>query len=208
MTRELVIRTAEADEMAAVAQIHFESLPNDFLPSLGLTFLKSAYYPAASASPFAANLVAVEAKRVVGFVTIAHDSGRFSHDILRREWPRIMWYALRAAARDPRHVFLSAQVLSSVLLSRPDPVKGEIVLIAVDVQCRGKGIGKELVRASLAHLARHNVDTCRTKTLADNAGVIRMYEQIGWHVRNHFHLIGRDYVTIVSPPFDISIQGR
>jgi ribosomal protein S18 acetylase RimI-like enzyme len=194
----IVVRKAAPDEIAAVAKIHFEALPDDFLPSLGLDFLESVYYPAAFTSSCGANLVAVAVSRPIGFVTIAHDTRGFSRDVLKRTWLPTARYALRAASRDPRHLIASAQVLRSAV-SWADPVAGEIVLIAVDRAFRGMGAGKALVGASMAYLAEHHVDRCRTKTLARNSGVIEMYGGLGWHVRDRFHLIGKEYVTIVSP---------
>lgn len=195
----ITVRPATAAEIPAIARIHGEALPEDFLPSLGLDFLERVHYPAAFTSAYGTNLVAVAGGRPVGFVTIAHDAGLFSRDIMRRGVWQIARYALRAAARDPRHLRLSAEVLWSALNGKADPVKGEIFLIAVDREWRGRGVGQALVRESLAYLARHQVDRCRTKTLAANAGVIGMYDRLGWSVRERFSLIGRDYVTIVSP---------
>ena len=197
---EIQVRPAVAAEIAAVARIHAEALPEDFLPSLGLDYLERVHYPAAFTSAHGANLVAVSGSTPVGFVTIAHDAGLFSADVLRRGVFQIAWYAIRAALRDPRHLKKSVEVLWSMLHGAPDPVKGEIFLIAVDSAWRGRGVGQALVRASVAYLAQHHVDRCRTKTLAANTGVIAMYDHLGWSVRDRFSLIGRDYVTIVSPP--------
>ena len=194
------IRRAVAAESGALARIHFDALPDDFMPSLGADFLKRVHYPATFESSFGANLVAVANAELIGFVTIAHDAGRFSGDVIRRGLWSIAAYALRAALRNPLHLRVSAEVLWSVITGKPDPVKGEIFLIAVDRSWRGKGVGQALVRASLDYLASHQVDRCRTKTLAANAGVIGMYERLGWSIRERFSLIGREYVTIVSPP--------
>jgi ribosomal protein S18 acetylase RimI-like enzyme len=109
-------------------------------------------------------------------------------------------YAFRATFRDPRHLSKSLEVFWSVAASKPDPAKGEIVFIAVDQAHRGQGVGKKLVVAALDYLRQKGVQFCRTKTLAQNIGVIKMYERMGWHVRDRFRLIGREYVTIVSPP--------
>jgi len=196
------VRVAAPDEIGAVARIHFDSLPHDFLPSLGLDFLERVHYPAAFSSAFGANLVAVSAACPVGFVTIAHDAGRFSRDVIRRRMWDIGRYVARAAWRNPRHLRLSAEVVWSIISGRPDPVRGEIFLIAVRQPWRGKGVGQALVRASLAYLAEHQVPLCRTKTLAANTGAIAMYQRLGWSVRDRFALIGREYVTIVSPAID------
>jgi GNAT superfamily N-acetyltransferase len=194
------IEKATPEQIPRLAEIHADALPDDFLPSLGLDFLERVHYPAALMSAFGANLVAVCGPRPVGFVTIAHDANQFSRDVIRRAMWKIIRYAARAAWRDPRHVRMSADVLRSVLSGRPDTVRGEIFLIAVDREWRGRGVGQALVHASVQYLERHHVERCRTKTLAANVGVIGMYEHLGWSVRDHFTLIGRDYVTIISPP--------
>lgn len=200
MSKDVVIQTAQPDHLPVVAAIHHSSLPDDFLPSLGLDFLQRVYYPAAFQSQNGATLVALDGGQPVGFVTIAHDSARFTREILRTRLPVLATYALRAALRDPRHLRKSLEVFWSVLASKPDPIKGEIVFIAVDQTCRGQGIGKELVVAALDYLCQKGVRFCRTKTLAQNIGVVKMYEGMGWHIRDRFRLIGREYVTIVSPP--------
>lgn len=201
-----MIRVAQLEHLAAVAAIHVHALPDDFLPSLGLDFLQRVYYPAAFRSPHAATLIAMVNGSPVGFVTIAHDSDRFTRDILRGRLFQLAAYALRAALRDPRHVRKSLEVLWSTLSSKPDPVKGEIVFIAVSQTQRGQGVGKKLVVAALDYLCRKEVRFCRTKTLAQNVGVIKMYEKMDWHVRDHRRLIGHEYVTIVSPPTDQGLE--
>ena len=88
----------------------------------------------------------------------------------------------------------------SVVTAANDPLPGEIVFIAVDPAHHGRGVGPALVGAALAYLKSRGLDACRTKTLAANRRVIRMYERLGWNVRDRFRAIGRDYVTLVSPP--------
>ncbi len=69
-------------------------------------------------------------------MTIAHETDQFSYDVLRKQWFMIACYALRAALRNPLHVFKSFEVLWSVLFSKPDPIQGEIVFIAVKQEFR------------------------------------------------------------------------
>jgi ribosomal protein S18 acetylase RimI-like enzyme len=182
-----------------LARLHRDALPADFLPSLGADFLEQVYYPATFRSAHGANLVALADGRPAGFVTIAHDSPAFTRDVVNTNLPALAFYAARAALRRPAHMKLSVEVGWSALFGRPDSLPGEIVLIAVDAAHRGRGIGKALVAGALDYLRAHGVDRCRTKTLAVNASVIAMYEGIGWQVQDRFRLIGRDYVTIVSP---------
>jgi ribosomal protein S18 acetylase RimI-like enzyme len=195
----LTIEQATARDASALAAVHAEALPDDFLPSLGLEFLERVYYPATCESPHGAHLVARTGQRTIGFVTIAHKTSAFTGDVLRGRLLQLARCALAAASRRPAHLLTSAEVLWSVITARPDPIEGEIVLIAVSADARRRGVGKALVRAALDYLRRHGVAQCRTKTLAANASVIAMYDGLGWRVRDRFRLIGRDYVTIVSP---------
>jgi len=195
----LTIDRATTRDIAALAALHTGSLPDDFLRSLGLGFLERVYYPATIESPHGALLVARAGQRTIGFVTIAHKTSAFAGHMLRGHLLELAGCALAAAARRPAHLLLSAEVLWSVIMAPPDPIEGEIVLIAVSADARGRGVGKALVREALEYLRRHSVPQCRTKTLAANASVIAMYHGLGWHVRDRFRLIGRDYVTIVSP---------
>lgn len=185
-------------ELNQVSEIHIRALPDDFLPSLGLDFLQKVYYPAAMKSSSAATLAARREARVVGFVTIAWDSPQFTRDVLGGRYLLLGWYALRALFVRPVVFLRSFEVLWSALFSRPDPVKAEIVFIAVSPEYQNQGIGAGLVSAAVEFLKVHRETVCRTKTLASNRGVIRMYEKMGWHVRDSFRLIGRSYVTLVS----------
>lgn len=183
----------------ALAALHAAALPDDFLPSLGAAFLERVYYPATFESPHGVHLVARAGQQAIGFVTIAHKTSAFTGDVLRGRFLQLARCAVVAASRRPAHLLQSAEVLWSVIAARPDPIEGEIVLVAVSADARGRGVGKALVHEALGHLRSHGVAQCRTKTLAANAQVIAMYESLGWHVRDRLRLIGRDYVTIVSP---------
>jgi ribosomal protein S18 acetylase RimI-like enzyme len=191
---------AGSAHIPALARIHYNALHEDYLPSLGLDYLDRVYYPAALDSEHAVTVIALVGGKPVGFSTIAHNSGRFTSDVTAGRYPTLARYALRAALRSPNHLLKSVQVAWSSLHSKPDPVPAEIVFIAVDAEYQGRGIGKELVLQSLAYVKQQGMSYCRTKTLAENAHVIRMYTRMGWHVREHFRLIGKEYVTIVSGP--------
>lgn len=193
------ISLAAPEQAERIAVLHAESLPDDFLPSLGRDFLARQYYPAALASRNAATFVACSGDEVVGFVTVASDSGAFSGDVLRGRLLSIAGHAFRRAVLQPGHLLLSAQVLLATLCPRPSPCPGEIVFIAVAAGQRGHGLGRRLIQAAMDHLACCGVARCRTKTLARNGNVIRLYDSLGWEVVDRFRLIGRDYVVLLSP---------
>jgi len=198
-TRSWRIEPARRSQIARLAQLHHDALPNDFLPSLGQDFLESVYYPAALNSAHGITLVATVADAPVGFVTVAHDADRFMGGVIRQACISTSYYIARGIVRRPR-MFVEVLGLTRTMAGPPDEVRGEIAFIAVDASQRGGGIGTALVRSALDYLAERQVSRCRTKTLAANAGVIDMYRRLGWNVRDRFWLIGHEYATVVSPP--------
>lgn len=193
----MIIDRSTQSDVVRLAEIHHIALPDDFLPSLGRDFLERIYYPAAMRSARAVTLTARDQGQVVGFVTIAHDSAQYTRDVISKSWIALGLYALRAAILHPSSIWKSMEVLQAALFSKPDPIQSEIVFIAVDPVCQGQGIGTRMVRSALEYLAQMSIYQCRTKTLARNEKVIRMYERLGWHVRDQFSLLGNQYVTIV-----------
>jgi len=196
--RDIVIRAAGHNDIPTLARIHYQSMPDDFLPSLGQDFLEKEYYPSGLLSESASTLVSEHNGHIAGFVTIAHDSDQYTRDILRGHYVAIAGYALRAALRNPFRILHSAEILYAALFLPVDVVKAEIVYIAVDESQRRQGIGKKLVGAALAYLEENGISVCRTKTLASNLDVIAMYDKLGWCIRDQFRLIGRVYVTLVN----------
>jgi mycothiol synthase len=61
-----------------------------------------------------------------------------------------------------------------------DPPLGEIYVVAVDPGFRGLGLGRALVLAGLDHLARQGLSTGMLYVDSDNAGALRLYEDLGF----------------------------
>jgi len=195
----MVVRAVRFDDIPTLARIHHQALSDDFLPSLGRDYLENVYYPASLLSDNASTFGFEKQGRVVGFVTIAQDSNFYTRDVLNGRYIKTAFCALRAAFKNPFHLLRSAEVLHEALFSSADPIKAEIVYIAVDENHRRCGLGKMLVTAALVYLDQKGISTCRTKTLASNSGVISMYERLGWGIRNYTRLLGRQYVILVTP---------
>jgi len=61
-----------------------------------------------------------------------------------------------------------------------DAATGRISLLAVDPWLRGRGIGRSLVTAAVAHVARLGADTVAVATQATNVAALRLYERAGF----------------------------
>ena len=195
------VRIIEAREehVPSLARVHYTSLPEDYLPSLGLRFLRDVYYPAAVRAPQAKTLVAVRDTELLGFVTVAQSSTKFSQDVTAGRMGALAYYALRRALRNPLHLWKSFRVFQAGLTDQADPVPAEIVFIAVSPEARRQKIATTLVDAGMEYLRAQQINACRTKTLVSNLHVIRLYEKKGWQIRETFRFLGSHYVTLVSP---------
>ncbi len=76
-----------------------------------------------------------------------------------------------------------------------EPPLGEIYVVAVDPGFRGLGLGRDLVLAGLDHLTRRGLETAMLYVDADNAGALRLYDDLGF-TTDH---IDRAYVGDVAP---------
>ena len=193
-----VIRVAQSTDLEDVALIHHSSLPDGFLPQLGLDFLRKVYYPATVRSTHAATLVAVLDGRVIGFVTIALDSPSFSRDILWRIITRLPFYVLRRILVQPSFLIKCWQIFRATSLEKPFEIRSEIFYIAVEDIFRGRGLGKKLIYAALNFLREKGVQEVWIKTLSENTTWISMFEGMGWQINKRFKLIDEEYVAIVG----------
>lgn len=72
------------------------------------------------------------------------------------------------------------------------PSLGEIHIIAVDPAAAGRGIGRGLVVAGLAHLAAQGLETAMLYTEADNQPARALYESLGFDVHHTVTVFERD----------------
>ena len=64
--------------------------------------------------------------------------------------------------------------------------KGQISLVGVSPQSRGKGIAKNLIKASLKKFKAWKLDEIIVETQMDNISAIRLYQDCGFKVVNSF----------------------
>jgi len=196
MAKRVLINLASENNLIDLAHLHYEALPGDFLPSLGVKYLERMYYPSALRSEHAKTFVISDKNKLMGFVTIAHNSARYTKEVLRDRWMSTVVYAAKIILRNPSFLLKCVEVIVTAAFSKPDMIESEIVYIAVSKEYRRKGTGTKLVVKAMEYLAEKGLSSCRTKTLAENTNVIRMYQNLGWYIQDQFRFIGKEYVTI------------
>lgn len=161
---------------AELAALHLAAMPDDLLPSLGLSLLARHFWPRLLASPYGDTWVLLDAeRRLAGFCVMA----------CQRLPLRLSFYAdagfcvamlARLLAR-PRILLQSLAVLAAPLrLQRPiSQVPAELVLLAVRADSRGRGVGQALLQHALHELGPL---ACLVKTASADAR--RFYQRAGF----------------------------
>lgn len=180
----------------AVSQIHMCSLPNDFLPGLGMIFLQDVFYPAVLKSPHARTFVALEEDQPVGFVVTTRNSAAFFRTVIKGQ----LWGFLKTGLHSSLTSFSSLrnnlQVLLSVFKKEPNQDFGEIYEIAIQADRQGRGIGRQLVAESIVYLQSAGAAGIKIKTLRSNQAWIAFFQKNGWELTQETTLIGRQYVIL------------
>ena len=202
MKNNLKISPLKARWVEDIAKIHFDSLPNDFLPMLGLNFLINIFYPAALSSASGKVFIALnEFDEPVGFVLVTLKSSEFLKSILKNRFWGFLKIGIWSSFNSLESFKNNFQIIISGLSSKNTPDLGEIYIIVVKNSFRGKGIGKLLVKKSIEFLKENNISGIRIKTLASKIEWIDYFYKEGWELENYFHLIGNKYICL-SYKFD------
>ena len=90
------------------------------------------------------------------------------------------------AAESPKGEIVGA------VLAGCDGRRGFLYHCAVAREKRGRGIGRELVKQSLAALAKRGMRKCHIFVLADNESGKRFWGRIGWEERHTILVMSRD----------------
>ncbi|MBN2711562.1 MAG: GNAT family N-acetyltransferase [Planctomycetes bacterium] len=104
----------------------------------------------------------------------------------------------RYLARNPglSLVAIDGEVVVGGILCGHDGRRGFIWHLAVDGNCRGRGVGRELAERCLKSLADEKIEKCYIIVLENNEKGKAFWDRIGWchasGVRLMFHLVGNE----------------
>jgi len=152
---------ASPADLHAAARLHADSIPEGFLSTLGESFL-ATLYRGISATPQSGVLVAVENGEVLGFISWARDVKICYKAVLKARWADLLWTLLPNAVKPSlyRKVWETLRYPSQhgdtapAGTGCPNGLRPELLSMAVSARARGKGVGKLLVAAVDAEMAR------------------------------------------------------
>ena len=196
-TSPLDVRPANAEDAAAIADLHVRLLPHGFFADLGRGFLR-AYHRGFMASPHAISIVACQDQSVVGFLAGAIDAPAQQRHLIRRHGLRLLLAAVAALIVRPSLAvrFLSTRLgryargflraARPVTVGAAETAPGDaervavLTHVAVDPVVQGGGGGTALVEAFVREVERAaGPRRVELVTLADG-GASEFYERLGW----------------------------
>jgi GNAT superfamily N-acetyltransferase/acyl carrier protein len=189
------LRPATPADLTAMARIHVHSGTPGLLTDLGEEFLR-AYYGRLVASPFGRATVLEISGEVAGFVTTSVQSTRLYRQVLGgRHAIGTAFAVAMASLRHPRIARSFLETVRSVQAVEPGgPIDAEVVSLEVDPRHQGLGLGYVLLATAVAGLREDDRDRpIKTRILADQSEIERLYMELGFKTVFEFRMHGRSW---------------
>lgn len=182
-----MVKRLTSKDCLAIAKIHTSSLAGDFLPSLGFNFLET-FYDGVIGKGGVYGFGVFKDGRIRGFVVGTRDSSKFFSLALRSNFVKLSFLLLIKLVKKPS---LVRNVVETFLYPKKDAgPKAELVVIAVDKDYQGKGVGKLLIEALESAFRKKGVKHYKLTVHADKKAV-GFYEHLGYSRISKFFLYGR-----------------
>jgi ribosomal protein S18 acetylase RimI-like enzyme len=180
----LTVRRGTPGDASAVAALHAGGITEGFLSLLGNGFLRRLYrriclYPGAFL------LVAELEGRTAGFIAGATDVPGLYRSFLGRDGLAAALSALGPLLRGWRRVL---ETLRHGSPSAGGAGGAELLSVAVDPQCQGRGAARRLVASFLEELVARGCMAAHVVVGADNQRAIALYESAGFVTTERFEL--------------------
>lgn len=168
-----------------------EALRGDFLPSLGVGFMR-ALYRGLIANPKGIGYVVLDEGRVVGLITGSTDGDQLFKGILLRQFAPFVFHVGKRALTRPKIIPDILHTLLYPSLVEVEDYKAEVISIALAPAYRGRGMGKELVAQLEADFLKRGVERYKVIINKSNEGGNRFYRNLGFSYWATFVLYGKE----------------
>lgn len=189
ITEEIKIRKVGTADYRVLAEKHIEVFPDFFMSTLGLSFLQT-YYKYVLRHPDTVSFFAEIEGEVVGYVVGRMQTKGFLKSVVRRNPIPFFWQGVKLVFTHPKslmRIFKNFEKRQSDGAFQDSQNYGEIGLIGISSEMKGKGIGRLLLKQIETVLLNHNVTKLSLTTdYFDNEYTLAAYKAWGFHVLYDF----------------------
>ena len=185
----IFIRKANKNDVKEIVSIHQQAFPDFFLTTLGNRFLRM-YYKCMCNCKDAVTFCAEEDGEVKGFATCSYYSHGFNTSLIKKNLFKFGLMGVELMFTKPKAVLRLAKNLDKKAESINVEDKGEyaeLYSIAVKPGNQGSGIGKKLLTATEADVAKHNSIISLTTDYYNNDKTIGFYHSLDY--QNYYEFV-------------------
>lgn len=187
------IQPLQQADLPQVAQLHVQSLPGDFLPSLGARFLE-VLYTGMLELDLAWGFVARDDGQLHGFVIGTADNQRLFGRLIRARTLGLTAQVMQALLRKPRLIMPTLETFLYPSKEGGSEVAAELLVLAVVGERRGMRIGEQLLRELEQSFVKRGQSAYKLTVLERNTRAQRFYERCGLLRSGSFSLYRKDWV--------------
>lgn len=189
----MLIQPLKPTDVPEVAQLHVQSLPGDFLPSLGPRFLE-VLYSGMLELDLAWGFVARDEGELQGFVIGTADNQRLFGRLIRARTLPLTSQVVRALLRTPRLIIPTLETFLYPSREGGPQIAAELLVLAVAAERRGMRIGEQLLRELEHSFVKRGQNAYKLTVLERNTAAQRFYERCGLIRSGSFSLYRKDWV--------------
>ena len=180
-------RVGEQKEFDSLAKLHMKAFDDFFLTSLGYGFLKT-YYRASLKNKDSIAVCAVnDNDEIIGFSIGCLKSKGFHKKLILNNFFSFSLQAIKILITKPKAIIRLMNNLEKDSNQNDDGNYSELLSIAVSPECKGLGIGKELIKAFEAEaVLKGSKKIALTTDFNMNDDVIAFYRKTGYEVFYEF----------------------
>lgn len=172
------------EQAPQIAKIHFVSLPDNFLPSLGIDFLEK-FYEGIIEERGVFGYVDVEGKKIRGFILGTDNMNDFFIKALKNNFFQLTHQLVLKILKKP---IIIKKILETFLYPKKEVgPRAELIVIAVLKRWQGQGIGKRLIATLEKKFLQRKIKKYKLSVHADKKAVY-FYEKLGYRRLSSFNL--------------------
>lgn len=191
-----MLRKARKSDVKTIAQIHFNELRLDFLPSLGMEFLTKLYID------FIINdgvdiAVFRNRDKVCAFIVGANDFGKVFKQIIINNF---FGYSYLIAKKIMTKPSIIKYVFDTLIypVKEGNDVKSELVVIAVSNEYQRKGIGRKLLIELENKFKKRKIMRYKVSVNNKNTRANLFYKSLGFKKTREFYLYNKKLNLLVK----------